>query len=155
MSNLKKYRILSVDDVQDNLNLVRIILEGEGYDIDSALDGTIALEKIRKLPPDLIILDVMMPGINGYEVTRQVRNNPEINYIPILLLTAYPESNASVVEGLDTGADDFIRKPFEIEELLARVRSLLRLKHSMDEQRKMTLQREDFVSRLPMIYALP
>jgi DNA-binding response OmpR family regulator len=148
MSNLKKYRILSVDDVQDNLNLVRIILEGEGYDIDSALDGTIALEKIRKLPPDLIILDVMMPGINGYEVTRQVRNNPEINYIPILLLTAYPESNASVVEGLDTGADDFIRKPFEIEELLARVRSLLRLKHSMDEQRKMTLQREDFVSRL-------
>jgi two-component system sensor histidine kinase/response regulator len=148
MSNLKKYRILSVDDVQDNLNLVRTILEGEGYDIDSAIDGTIALEKIRKLPPDLIILDVMMPGINGYQVTQEVRNDKKINYIPILLLTAYPESNASLVKGLDAGADDFIRKPFEIEELLARVRSLLRLKHSMDEQRKMTLQREDFVSRL-------
>ncbi len=148
MSNLKKSRILSVDDVQDNLNLVRTLLEGEGYNVDSAIDGTIALEKIRKSPPDLIILDVMMPGIDGYEVTRRIRNNPEINYIPILLLTAYPESSASVVEGLDTGADDFIRKPFEIEELLARVRSLLKLKHSMDEQLKMTLQREDFVSRL-------
>jgi signal transduction histidine kinase len=88
----------------------------------------------------------MMPGINGYEVTRRIRNNPEINYIPILLLTAFDES--SVVEGLDAGADDFIRKPFDTEELLARVRSLLRLKHSIDEQRKMTLQREDFVSRL-------
>ena len=148
MSNLKKDRILSVDDVQDNLNLVRTLLEGEGYSVDSALDGTIALEKIRKLPPDLIILDVMMPGIDGYEVTKRIRNNPEINYIPILLLTAHPESSASVVEGLDSGADDFIRKPFDIEELLARVRSLLKLKHSMDEQRKMTLQREDFVSRL-------
>jgi signal transduction histidine kinase len=94
----------------------------------------------------LIILDVMMPGIDGYEVTQRIRNNPKINYIPILLLTAHPES--SVIKGLDAGADDFISKPFQIGELLARVRSLLRLKHSIDEQEKMTLQREDFVSRL-------
>ena len=146
MSNLKEFRILCVDDVPDNLILMRTILESEGYEIDSAMDGKIALEKVIKSPPDLIILDVMMPEINGYEVTQQIRNNPEINYIPILLLTARIE--ASVVEGLDIGADDFLRKPFEIEELLARVRSLLRLKHSIDEQRKMTLQREDFVSRL-------
>ncbi|MBE9248242.1 HAMP domain-containing histidine kinase [Dolichospermum sp. LEGE 00240] len=146
MSNLKKARILSVDDVPDNLTLLRTILEIEGYEIDGATDGKMALEKVIKSPPDLIILDVMMPEISGYEVTQQIRNNSEINYIPILLLTAHPES--SVVEGLDIGADDFLRKPFEIEELLARVRSLLRLKHSIDEQRKMTLQREDFVSRL-------
>ncbi|MEI6442449.1 MAG: hybrid sensor histidine kinase/response regulator [Nostocales cyanobacterium ELA583] len=146
MSNLRKDRILSVDDVPDNLTLVRTILEGDGYDVDSAINGKTALEKVVKLPPDLIILDVMMPGMNGYEVTRQIRNNPEINYIPILLLTANRE--ASVVQGLDIGADDFICKPFNTEELLARVRSLLRLKHSIDEQQKMTLQREDFVSRL-------
>jgi two-component system, sensor histidine kinase and response regulator len=146
MSILKKDRILSVDDVPDNLILVRTLLESEGYDVDSAINGEIALEKIAKLPPDLIILDVMMPGINGYEVTQRIRNNSAINYIPILLLTAHPES--SVVQGLDVGADDFIRKPFQMEEILARVRSLLRLKHSLDEQRKMTLQREDFVSRL-------
>jgi two-component system, sensor histidine kinase and response regulator len=143
---LKKYRILTVDDTEDNLILVKTLLESEGYNIDLAKDGEIALEKIAKLPPDLIILDVMMPGINGYEVTRRIRNNPELNYIPILLLTAFHES--SVVEGLDAGADDFIRKPFETEELLARVRSLLRLKHSLDEQQKMTQQKEDFVSRL-------
>jgi two-component system, sensor histidine kinase and response regulator len=146
MSIIKKDRILSVDDVQDNLDVVRTLLESEGYHIDSATDGQTALEKVVEFPPDLIILDVMMPGISGYEVTRRIRNNPEIDYIPILLLTAFHES--SVVQGLDAGADDFIRKPFDTEELLARVRSLLRLKHSIDEQRKMTRQREDFVSRL-------
>jgi signal transduction histidine kinase len=146
MTILKKDRILSVDDTKDNLILVEAILEDEGYHIDSVANGEAALKNVVEFPPDLIILDVMMPGINGYEVTRRIRNNPEINYIPILLLTAFDES--SVVEGLDAGADDFIRKPFDTEELLARVRSLLRLKHSIDEQRKMTLQREDFVSRL-------
>ncbi|MGB3422622.1 MAG: hybrid sensor histidine kinase/response regulator [Dolichospermum sp.] len=146
MSILKKDRILSVDDSKDNLILVEAILEYEGYHIDSVANGEAALKNVVELEPDLIILDVMMPGINGYEVTRRIRNNPGINYIPILLLTAFDES--SVVEGLDAGADDFIRKPFDTEELLARVRSLLRLKHSIDEQRKMTLQREDFVSRL-------
>ena len=71
----------------------------------------------------------MMPGMDGYEVTRRIRKNPEISYIPIMLITAYHDW--SVVEGLDAGADDFIRKPFDHEELLARVRSLLRLKHIM------------------------
>ncbi|MCE2697380.1 MAG: hybrid sensor histidine kinase/response regulator [Nostocales cyanobacterium LE14-WE4] len=146
MSNLKEDRILSVDDIQDNLDVVRTLLESEGYHVDSAINGQAAIEKVKELPPDLIILDVMMPGMNGYAVTRLIRDDTEINYIPILLLTAHHES--SVVEGLDAGADDFICKPFETEELLARVRSLLRLKHSIDEQRKMTLQREDFVSRL-------
>ncbi|HLO85435.1 MAG TPA: hybrid sensor histidine kinase/response regulator [Nostocaceae cyanobacterium] len=139
-------RILAVDDTRDNLILVQTILESEGYEIDLVSDGTTALQKVEQSPPDLILLDVMMPGMDGYEVTRRIRNNPELGYIPILLITAFHES--SVVEGLDAGADDFIRKPFDTDELLARVRSLLRLKHSIDEQQKMTRQREDFVSRL-------
>ncbi|BAZ29997.1 response regulator receiver sensor signal transduction histidine kinase [Cylindrospermum sp. NIES-4074] len=139
-------RILAVDDTRDNLILVQTILESEGYEIDLVSDGTAALQQVEQAPPDLILLDVMMPGMDGYEVTRRIRNNPELSYIPILLITAFHES--SVVEGLDAGADDFIRKPFDTDELLARVRSLLRLKHSIDEQQKMTRQREDFVSRL-------
>ncbi|MDZ7970370.1 MAG: hybrid sensor histidine kinase/response regulator [Nostoc sp. DedSLP03] len=146
VENNKIYRILAVDDTQDNLILVQAILESEGYEIDLASDGIKALRKIEQSPPDLILLDVMMPGIDGYEVTRRIRNNLAISYIPILLITAFHQS--SVVEGLDAGADDFIRKPFDTDELLARVRSLLRLKHSLDEQQKMARQREDFVSRL-------
>ena len=141
-------RILAVDDSKDNLILVQTILESEGYDIDLVSDGMTALQQVEKSPPDLILLDVMMPGMDGYEVTRRIRNHPNlnVNYIPILLITAFHES--SVVQGLDAGADDFIRKPFDTDELLARVRSLLRLKHSLDEQKKMARQREDFVSRL-------
>ncbi|MEH2072045.1 MAG: hybrid sensor histidine kinase/response regulator [Nostoc sp.] len=147
VENSKIDRILAVDDTRDNLILVQTILESEGYEIDLASDGIKALQKIEQSPPDLILLDVMMPGIDGYEVTRRIRNNRAISsYIPILLITAFHES--SVVEGLDAGADDFIRKPFDTDELLARVRSLLRLKHSLDEQQKMARQREDFVSRL-------
>jgi len=146
VENSKIDRILAVDDTRDNLILVQTILESEGYEIDLVSDGISALQKVEQSPPDLILLDVMMPGMDGYEVTRRIRNNPAINYIPILLITAFHES--SVVEGLDAGADDFIRKPFDTDELLARVRSLLRLKHSLDEQRKMARQREDFVSRL-------
>lgn len=146
VENNKIFRILAVDDVLDNLILVQAILESEGYEIDLVSDGIKALRQVEQSPPDLILLDVMMPGIDGYEVTRRIRNNPAISYIPILLITAFHES--SVVEGLDAGADDFIRKPFDTDELLARVRSLLRLKHSLDEQQKMARQREDFVSRL-------
>ncbi|MEH2240414.1 hybrid sensor histidine kinase/response regulator [Nostoc sp.] len=146
VENNKIYRILAVDDTPDNLILVQAILESEGYEINLVSDGIKALRQVEQSPPDLILLDVMMPGIDGYEVTRRIRNNPAISYIPILLITAFHES--SVVEGLDAGADDFIRKPFDTDELLARVRSLLRLKHSLDEQQKMARQREDFVSRL-------
>jgi len=146
VETLKIDRILAVDDTPDNLILVQTILESEGFEMDLVADGLSALQQITQSPPDLILLDVMMPGIDGYEVTRRIRSNTELPYIPILLITAFTES--SVVEGLDAGADDFIRKPFDTDELLARVRSLLRLKHSLDEQQKMARQREDFVSRM-------
>ncbi|MBW4574816.1 MAG: hybrid sensor histidine kinase/response regulator [Aphanothece sp. CMT-3BRIN-NPC111] len=139
-------RILVVDDSADNLFLVQTILEEEGYNILLAEDGRSALSQIEQSPPDLILLDVMMPGMDGYEVTQRIRQNNQLPFIPILLITAYDQP--SVVQGLDTGADDFIRKPVEVDELLARVRSLLRLKHSVDERDQIARQREDFVSRL-------
>lgn len=142
----KADRILVVDDAPDNVLLVQTILEEEGYEISTADNGFSALKQIDKSVPDLVLLDVMMPGMDGYEVTKRIRQNKELPFIPILLITAH--DNASVAQGLDMGADDFIRKPVEMDELLARVRSLLRLKHSVDERNSIALQREDFVSRL-------
>lgn len=139
-------RVLVVDDSPDNLFLVQSILDEEGYESVLVEDGATALAKIEEWPPDLVLLDVMMPGMDGFEVTKRIRQDPTLPYIPILLITAYDQ--ASVVQGLDSGADDFIRKPVEVDELLARVRSLLRLKHSVDERDAIARQREDFVSRL-------
>lgn len=136
--------ILVVDDSPDNLFLVQTILEEEGYEITLAEDGRVALQHIESSPPDLVLLDVMMPDMDGFEVTRRIRENTKLPFMPILLITAFDQP--SVVKGLDTGADDFIRKPVEVDELLARVRSLLRLKHSVDERDQIARQREDFVS---------
>ncbi len=131
--------ILAVDDIPDNLLLVQLALEQEGYRVVLAHNGETALKQIKQFPPSLILLDVMMPGMDGYEVTRRIRQDKNIPFIPILLLTAREES--SLVQGLDAGADEFVRKPFQIDELQARVRSMLRLKETID-------QRENFVSCL-------
>ena len=138
-ANIKSNYILAVDDIPDNLLLVQLALEQEGHQVVLANDGVTALKQISLAPPSLILLDVMMPGMDGYEVTRRIRNNKNIPFIPILLVTAREES--SLVEGLDAGADEFVRKPFQIDELQARVRSMLRLKETID-------QRENFVSCL-------
>ena len=131
--------ILAVDDIPDNLLLVQLALEQEGHSVVLAHDGDTALKQIKRDPPSLILLDVMMPGMDGYEVTRRIRQDKNIPFIPILLVTAREES--SLVEGLDAGADEFVRKPFQIKELQARVRSMLRFKETID-------QRENFVSCL-------
>jgi two-component system, sensor histidine kinase and response regulator len=146
VKHTKVDRILIVDDSPDNIFLIQSILQEEGYAIETAENGEEALAKIDEFSPDLILLDVMMPVMDGYEVTRRVRNNAALPFMPILLITAYDQ--LSVARGLDTGADDFIRKPVEYDELMARVRSLLRLKHSVDERDQIASQREDFVSRL-------
>ncbi|MEM9137969.1 MAG: hybrid sensor histidine kinase/response regulator [Cyanobacteria bacterium P01_F01_bin.42] len=142
----KHSRVLVVDDLPDNSFLIQAILIDEGYEIQVADNGRAALESIQSHPPDLLILDVMMPQMDGYEVTKMIRQNPDLPIFPILLITAH--DTPSAVKGLDVGADDFIRKPVEVAELLARVRSLLRLKHTMDERDRIASQREDFVSRL-------
>lgn len=136
---MKSNYILAVDDIPDNLLLVQLALEQEGHQVVLAHSGKAALKQIRQAPPSLILLDVMMPEMDGYEVTRRIRQDRNIPFIPILLVTAREES--SLVEGLDAGADEFVRKPFQIEELQARVRSMLRLKETID-------QRENFVSCL-------
>jgi two-component system, sensor histidine kinase and response regulator len=146
IKSTKVDRILVVDDSPDNCFLIQSLLQEEGYLIDLAENGAEALAQIESCPPDLVLLDAMMPVMDGYEVTRRVRQNTALPFIPILLITAYDQM--SVARGLDIGADDFIRKPVEFDELLARVRSLLRLKHSVDERDEIARQREDFVSRL-------
>ncbi len=138
-STLSSRYILAVDDMPDNLMLLKMMLESAGYRVEIVDNGPAALAKIQKAQPDLVILDVMMPGMSGYEVTEKIRNDPQLPYIPILLISAHERS--SVVKGLDAGADDFIRKPVELDELQARVRSLLRLKQSLDQQ-------ENFISCL-------
>ena len=147
MNTAHSVRILAVDDTPDNLFLLESILsENDQYNIQLAEDGETALKLVKQCPPDVILLDVMMPTVSGYDVTRQLRTDKTLPYIPILLLTAHDQS--SLVKGLDAGADDFLRKPFDVDELLARVRSMVRLKKSMDAQRHMIQQRDDFMARL-------
>ncbi|MUG92672.1 response regulator [Scytonema sp. UIC 10036] len=145
-SSSKPDKILVVDDSPDNVFLVKTILEEEGYIVSTAENGVSALAELETSTCDLVLLDLMMPGMDGYEVTKQIRGNKSLPFIPILLITAHDSPN--VAHGLDLGADDFIRKPVTVDELLARVRSLLRLKHTIDERDEIDLQRQDFVSRL-------
>lgn len=112
--------ILIVDDLLDNLFLLQALLEAEGYTVDVATSGSIALAKVKDSPPDLLLLDIMMPGVNGYEVTQQIRRDKTIPYIPIVLITAHDESVAAY--GLALGANDFVRKPIDFDELLASIR---------------------------------
>ncbi|WP_375467033.1 ATP-binding protein [uncultured Nostoc sp.] len=145
-SEQRNQRILLVDDSADSLRLLQVTLKLKGYNVIIAESGAEALVKIAESPPDLVLLDVVMPDMDGYEVTRQIKHNSNLPFIPILLVTGSEKS--SVVKGLDAGADEFICKPVDKKELLARVRALLRLKHSMDEQLFLSQRREDFVTRL-------
>lgn len=145
-SDQRNQRILLVDDSADSLRLLQVTLKLKGYNVIIADSGAEALVKIAESPPDLVLLDVVMPDMDGYEVTRQIKHNSNLPFIPILLVTGSEKS--SVVKGLDAGADEFICKPVDKKELLARVRALLRLKHSMDEQLFLIQRREDFVTRL-------
>ena len=115
-------RILVVDDDPEIVSFLRRGLTFEGYSVETAGDGVEALAKIREREPDLVILDVMMPGMDGVEVARRLR---QASAIPVLMLTA-KGTVADRVAGLDSGADDYLVKPFAFDELLARMRSLLR-----------------------------
>ena len=126
MADSSSSRILVVDDLTDNLFLLQAILEAEGYVVDTADNGKLALDKVETSPPDLILMDVMMPGMNGYEVTQNIRQNQKLPFIPILLVTAYEDVDA--IQGLALGANDFIRKPIEFDKLLARIEAFLRFR---------------------------
>jgi two-component system alkaline phosphatase synthesis response regulator PhoP len=115
-------RILVVDDEINIIDLVRLYLERDGFQVEAAEDGAQALEKIRSLDPDLVILDIMLPEIDGFEVCRRVRNDSDV---PIIMLTARDEDIDKIV-GLELGADDYLTKPFNPRELAARVKAILR-----------------------------
>ena len=118
-------KILVIDDEPDLVELVSYNLKKEGFTISSASTGEDALEKVRKGEYNLIILDLMLPGIQGVELCRMLRNNPKTETIPIIMLTAKGEE-ADKIRGLETGADDYMTKPFSPKELVARVNTVLR-----------------------------
>jgi len=118
--------ILIVDDDHTARETLVAILEGEKYQIELARSGIDALQILEKLHPDLILLDVMMPGMDGFEVCRRIRSTPKLAEVPIILLTAL-DDRRSLLRGLESGADDFLSKPVDRHELLARVRTITRL----------------------------
>ena len=120
-------RILVVDDHEDNIEVLRVRLESWGYGTDACYNGMDALAYVERTPPDLILLDVMMPEISGIEVARRIKGNKALPFIPIIMQTAL-DSTEDKVQGLEAGADDYITKPIDFAELKARLRSMLRIK---------------------------
>jgi class 3 adenylate cyclase len=123
---------LVVDDTPLNVKLLGDLLKGSGYDVVTAASGRAALALVEKERPDLVLLDIVMPEMSGYEVCRQLRANPETGLLPVVMVTAL-DPGEERVKGIDAGADDFLTKPVNQAELLARVRSLLRIKSLHDE----------------------
>lgn len=118
-------KALIVDDEENIIELIRLGLRYEGFQVEAAADGEQGVTMAQRLTPDVIILDVMMPGIDGLEVLRRLRSNPITSDIPILMLTAKDEVSDRIL-GLQTGADDYLTKPFDFYELLERIRAILR-----------------------------
>jgi adenylate cyclase len=125
-------RILVVDDIADNVEILRVRLSSLGYEVVVAEDGERALHKVRETLPDLILLDIMMPNIDGLEVVKRLKADATLPFIPVILVTA-KASPKDVVAGLDAGGDDYLTKPIEHGALVARVRAMLRIKALHDE----------------------
>jgi two-component system phosphate regulon response regulator PhoB len=126
-------RILIVEDERDVVRLLTYNLEKEGFRVNSVSDGSLVLPEIRREAPDLLILDLMLPGMDGLEVCRQLRRHEKYSLIPILIVTAR-SGEADRVVGLELGADDYVTKPFSMRELVARVRALLRRTEPQPQQ---------------------
>ena len=124
--------ILIVDDVQANITILERTLASVGYNISVAFNGQKALDLVPKLKPDLILLDIMMPGIDGYEVCRRLKQSDVSKYIPVIFITAKGDTE-SIVEGFDVGAVDFIMKPFKVKEVCARVHTHLTLSAALNK----------------------
>ncbi len=124
--------ILVADDQSSNRELLEELLTAQGFTVITAPNGAGALEELARVPADLVLLDVMMPGLNGFEVCERIKNNPETYLIPVVLITALSDKQDRI-EGIRVGADDFLTRPVDRTELLARTRSLITLKRRTDE----------------------
>ncbi len=130
MSAEAQPKVLVVDDLEQNIRLLEAVLGSNGYDVRSASSGPEALERVREDVPDIVLLDIQMPGMNGYEVCRRLRENAATQFLPVVMVTSSDQEVR--VNAIEAGADDFIIKPFNKQELLARVRSLVRIKRYHD-----------------------
>jgi serine phosphatase RsbU (regulator of sigma subunit) len=135
----QRQRIVVIDDNANDLQVTRRLLERRGYDAVPALSGEEGLRLAQAQVPDAIIVDYRMPGMDGFEVTRRIKSDPELSTIPVLMLTG-SDSAEHVVEGLGAGADDFVTKGADIEIVVARLRALLRMKAYQDQLRRMNTQ---------------
>ncbi len=139
-------RVLVVDDILPNVKLLEAKLSSEYYEVLTATNGPDALEKVASQSPDIVLLDVMMPGMDGFEVCKRIKENPATAHIPVVIVTALTDS-ADRIKGLEAGADDFLSKPLNDIALMSRVRSLVRLKMTVDEWRI----RENTASQLGVV----
>jgi adenylate cyclase len=138
--------ILAVDDEPFNLDLLEAVLLPEGYTVEMATSGGETLDKIKQVNPDLILLDVMMPDMDGYEVCGRIRADTTLSYIPIIFVTAKHKDPKDMIHGLDIGGDDYIGKPFNPPELLSRIRSALRFKELFDRLSRTKSELSRYVS---------
>ena len=127
-------RILVVDDILANVRLLEAKLSAEYFEVVTAMNGVDALEAVQRAKPDIVLLDVMMPGIDGIEVCRRIKANPATQHIPVIMVTALDQLEDRV-RGLEAGADDFLTKPVNDVALFCRIKSLVRLKMLSDELR--------------------
>lgn len=142
--NATKPRVLVVDDVLQNLQVVGAMLRNEGYDVMPANTGAQALERVRVRVPDLVLLDLMMPDMDGLEVCRRLKADPTVRQAPVIFLTASNEMD-HLVKGFEAGAVDYVTKPFNGAELLARVRTHLELKLARERLREMNDEKNEFM----------
>ncbi len=140
--DVKSRRVLVVDDDPDSLEIISESLRWEGYQVDKAISGKQAIEKIEHWEPDLVLLDVNMPGLSGFETLKLVR--AKSHYVAVMFISGQ-DATESIVEGLDSGADDYIVKPFDPHVLLARVRTQLRIKDLNDQLRAANVKLKELV----------
>ena len=120
-------RILVVDDLPTNVKLMKDLLGANGYDVETASSGEEALDLLERERPDLVLLDVMMPGMTGYEVCQRIRENRDTAFVPVVMVTSLDAAEERI-RGVEAGTDDFLSRPINRAELLARVRSLVRIR---------------------------
>src|SRR5271169_4359478 len=139
--------ILVVDDVPDNVEILEMRLESLGYQVATAGDGFAALDKVRELLPDLVLLDIMMPKLDGIETVKRLKADPSLPFIPVILVTAKADA-ADIVAGLESGGDDYLTKPVDHAALSARVRAMLRIKALHDTVQDQAKRLEDQAAEL-------